>query len=450
MKLYKELVTIIRDENRVSINETILEQHSKGLAYHTPVKPDIVVFPTTTEEIRSILALANLHQIPVTPYGAGSSLEGHFIPVNKGIMINLTRMNKIIDIRPDDFIVKVQPGVTRNQLNQELKKYGLFFPVDPGADASIGGMASTNASGTNSVKYGTMKDQVLGLEVVLANGKIIKTGGMAIKSSAGYNLTSLFVGSEGTLGVFSEVTLRLKGIQEATVAGRALFSSIEEAGKAAETMLKSGISFGKIELVDDRTIKAVNAYKETNYQEVPTLFIEISGSDQSVQHDIAVTQEVAMSEGCTLFEFENDSLARAKLWEARHHVAFAILAANPGKGMLSTDVCVPISELPNAIIETRKITDKFQVDAAIFGHIGDGNYHAVMSIDEDNAGKIEKINEHIVQYALKKGGTCTGEHGVGIGKRKFLSQEHGDAVKVMKTIKASLDPMGILNPGKVF
>ncbi|WP_075982694.1 FAD-binding oxidoreductase [Bacillus massilinigeriensis] len=448
--MYEQILSIIQNEDRVSQNKTVLEQHSKGLTYHLPNQPEIVVFPETKEEVSSILSFANEHKIPITPFGAGSSLEGHIIPVEGGISLNLTLMNKILEVRPEDFLVRVQPGVTRNELNKELKKHGLFFPVDPGADASIGGMSSTNASGTNSVKYGTMKDQVLGLEVVLANGQIIKTGGMAVKSSAGYNLTGLFVGSEGTLGVLTEITLRLQGIPEATFAVRALFPSIDEAGQAATAMLKSGIQLGKIELVDDLTIKAVNAYKDTNYQEVPTLFIEISGSVQTVKNEIELVKEVAMSEGCQLFEFETDSLSRAKLWEARHHVAFAILAGNPGKGMLSTDVCVPISELPNAIIETRRITNQFGIDAAIFGHVGDGNFHAVLPIDQDNKEKVEKINSLIVQYALEKGGTCTGEHGIGLGKREFLRMEHGESLGVMKSIKATLDPQGILNPGKIF
>jgi D-lactate dehydrogenase (cytochrome) len=451
--MYDQLLNIIRDTDRISRNETILEQHSKGMTYHPPQVPELVVYPQSKEEVSQILAYANERGIPVTPFGVGSSLEGHIIPAQGGITINLSIMNKVSEIRPDDFLVKVQPGVTRSQLNKELKKYGLFFPVDPGADATIGGMASTNASGTNSVKFGTMKDQVLGIEVVLADGRVVRTGGMAVKSSAGYNLTSLLVGSEGTLGIFTEITLRLQGIPEVIVAGRALFSSIEEAGSAAAAMLKSGLDLGKIELVDKATIQAVNAYKNTHYQEVPTLFIEMSGSEYTVKKEINLAQEIAMEEGCQLFEFDSDSLARAMLWEARHHVAFAIQAANPGKGLLSTDVCVPISELPNAIKETRKLIELHNVEAAIFGHVGDGNYHAVLSIDahnSENVKKIETINQQIVAYALSKGGTCTGEHGIGIGKKHFLRLEHGETVDLMKEIKRVFDPKGILNPGKIF
>ncbi|SEM11677.1 D-lactate dehydrogenase (cytochrome) [Mesobacillus persicus] len=451
--MYDQLLNIIRDVDRISLNETILEQHSKGMTYHTPQKPELVVYPQTKEEVSQILTYANERCIPVTPFGVGSSLEGHIIPAQGGITVNLSLMNKVVEVRPEDFLVKVQPGVTRSQLNKELKRHGLFFPVDPGADATIGGMASTNASGTNSVKYGTMKDQVLGLEVVLADGRVVRTGGMAVKSSAGYNLTSLLVGSEGTLGIITEITLRLQGIPEIIVASRALFASIEAAGNAAAAMLKSGLDLGKVELVDQATIQAVNAYKNTDYQEVPTLFIEMSGSEQAVKKDMELAQEIAVEEGCQLFESESDSLARAKLWEARHHVAFAIQAANPGKGLLSTDVCVPISELPNAIKETRKLIERHGVEAAIFGHVGDGNYHAVLSIDAndpESVKKIEEINQQIVAYALAKGGTCTGEHGIGLGKKQFLRLEHGEAVDIMKEIKVVFDPKRILNPGKIF
>lgn len=451
--MYDQLLNIIQDADRISRNETILEQHSKGMTYHTPQLPELVVYPLTKEEVSQILTYANERCVPVTPFGVGSSLEGHIIPNRGGITVNLSLMNKVMEVRPEDFLVKVQPGVTRSQLNKELKRHGLFFPVDPGADATIGGMVSTNASGTNSVKYGTMKDQVLGLEVVLADGRVVRTGGMAVKSSAGYNLTSLLVGSEGTLGIITEITLRLQGIPEMIVASRALFSSVEAAGNAAAAMLKSGLDLGKVELVDQATIQAVNAYKNTGYQEVPTLFIEMSGSEHSVKKDMEVAQEIAVEEGCQLFESESDSLARTKLWEARHHVAFAIQAANPGKGMLSTDVCVPISELPNAIKETRKLIELHGVEAAIFGHVGDGNYHAVLSIDAndpESVKKIEEINQQIVAYALEKGGTCTGEHGVGIGKKQFLRLEHGETVDLMKDIKVAFDPKGILNPGKIF
>jgi D-lactate dehydrogenase (cytochrome) len=453
LNLYAELLGIIGDSERVSVNESILEQHSKGMAYHTPNMPDVVVFPASKEEVVEIVRFANLHSIPIVPFGAGSSLEGQIIPVTGGISMNFTRMNQILSVRPDDFIVTVQPGVTKNQLNQALKKYGMFFPTDPGADATIGGMAATNASGTNSVKYGVMRDQVLGLELVLADGSIIRTGGYSYKSSAGYNLTGLFVGSEGTLGVFTEIILKLQGIPEVTSDVKATFPSIEAAGKAATHLLKAGLPIGKIELVDDKTIKAVNAYKGTAYLEEPTLFMEFSGSEPDVESSMAIVQEIVQDEQCISFEFENDSLKRAQLWEARHQAALAVIAANPGKGHMVTDVCVPLSELVNALKHTRETVDKYGIEAVVFGHVGDGNYHAVFSVDtnsEEYMKKVKEAHREIVQFALSKGGTCTGEHGIGIGKKPFLIEEHGDSLQIMKGIKAQLDPNNIFNPGKVF
>jgi len=453
MNLFEKLVDIIHDSSRVTTNQTIIEQHGKGLAYHAPHNPDVVVFIKTREEVSRVVSFANENKIPVVPFGAGSSLEGHIIPIYGGISLDFSLMNEIISVHHDDFIVKVQPGVTRNQLNKELKKYGLFFPVDPGADATIGGMSATNASGTNCVKYGCMRDQVLGLEIVMADGSIVNTGGMAIKSSAGYDLTGLFVGSEGTLGVFTEIILRLQGIPEETVAIKALFPSIEVAGDASSMLLNSGVEVGKIELVDGGTMKAVNSYKQTSFPEQATLFIELSGSPEAVKYDVELTKEVVMSAGCTSFKFETDSIARSKLWEARHHIAFAILAANPGKGLYSTDVCVPISELPGAIVETRKIVEEYGVEAGIFGHVGDGNYHSVVAVDGSDEKQIElmeTIHHRIVSYALEKGGTCTGEHGIGLGKKLFLKEEHGESLELMLSIKRTFDPNNILNPGKIF
>jgi D-lactate dehydrogenase (cytochrome) len=453
MGLYEDLLERIGDRERVTVNETVLEQHSKGISYHAPKKPDVVVFPKTAAEVSAVLSYANERRIPVTPFGAGSSLEGHVIPVKGGITLNLTMMNNIIDIRPDDFLAIVEPGVTRMQLNQALKKHGLFFPVDPGADATIGGMASTNASGTNSVKYGVMRDQVLGLEVVLADGKIVHTGGMAVKSSAGYDLTGLFVGSEGTLGVFTKIIVRLQGIPEATNAIKVSFPTLAEAAQAAASILKAGVSPGKIELVDEQTIQAVNQYKQTDYPAAPTLFIELSGSASSVKDGTELVKELCVAENAVSFEMEEDSVARAKLWEARHHAAFAIQAAYPGKAMLSTDVCVPISKMPKAIAETRKLVDEYGMTAAILGHVGDGNYHTILAFDpadKEEVKRVEEVNARIVRYALSHGGTCTGEHGIGIGKRQFLYEEHRDSVPFMKGIKQLFDPNGIMNPGKIF
>jgi len=453
MNLYDELLDIIADSERVTVNETILDQHSKGEAYHSPHLPDAVVFPKTKDEVSRIMQFASKHSIPVVPYGAGTSLEGHIIPVNGGISLNFSMMNQIVSVRPDDFLVTVQPGVTRIQLNQTLKKHGLFFPIDPGADASIGGMAATNASGTNSVKYGVMRDQVLGLEVVLADGSIVRTGGHSFKSSAGYNLTGLFVGSEGTLGAFTEIILKLQGIPEVTTAIKATFPTIETAGSAASVLLKAGLPIGKIELVDERTIIAVNRYKHTDYREEPTLFLEFSGSEPEVTYSVEMVQEILEDEQCASFEFENDSVKRAQLWEARHHAAFAIQAANPGRVLMFTDVCVPISELASALKHTRELVEEYGIDAAVLGHVGDGNYHSVLPIDpncEEELERVEAVHHAMVSYALSKGGTCTGEHGVGLGKKAFLHEEHGDIIPIMKGIKATLDPKNILNPGKIF
>ncbi|MBX6395638.1 MAG: FAD-binding protein, partial [Alicyclobacillaceae bacterium] len=415
MNLVEALRTFIPDAERVTANDTVLDHHSRDLSYHTPRLPDVVVFPVNKEEVRRVLQFANEHGVPVVPFGAGSSLEGHVIPVRGGISLDLTRMNRIVEIRPEDFLVRVQPGVTRNQLNQALRSYGLFFPVDPGADATLGGMAATNASGTNAVRYGAMRDHVLGLEVVLADGRIIRTGGRSVKSSAGYNLTHLFVGSEGTLGVFTELILRVYGIPECTVAARAVFADVESAGRAAVALIGAGMTVGRVELVDGGTIRAVNRYKGTDYAESPTLFLEFSGGRAAVEHDVRFAEELVRSEGCLTFVHEQDPTAMAKLWEARHHAALALMATAPGKKLMTTDVCVPISELPGALKAARETIEKWGLDGFILGHVGDGNYHAGFAVDPDDPADIERaeeVNRQIVRYALERGGTCTGEHGV--------------------------------------
>ncbi|UOF92454.1 FAD-binding protein [Fodinisporobacter ferrooxydans] len=453
MELAQELLEIITDPSRISTNLTIREQHGQDVSYHLPKLPDVVVYPQDKQEVSKILQFANERAIPVIPFGVGSSLEGHIIPAQGGITIDMTLMNQIIEIRPEDFLVKAQPGVTRNQLNKALQAYGLFFPVDPGADATIGGMAATNASGTNAVRYGVMRDQVKGLEVVLADGTVIHTGGMSMKSSAGYNLTGLFVGSEGTLGVFTEITLKVYGIPETTIAARAVFPDIGTATQAATAIISSGVAIGKVELVDDFTIDAVNQYKGTAYEPLPTLFLEFSGHKASVDEESSLVKEILQSEGCVNIQFEKDSKARAQLWEARHQVAMAILAKAPGKRLMSTDVCVPLSQLPGALVQARQILSSYQLVAGLLGHVGDGNYHASILIDPNDMHEVENAeiaHEEIVRYALGCGGTCTGEHGVGMGKKQYLSEEHGaEAVAVMKLIKGSLDPKRILNPGKI-
>ncbi|HZG80657.1 MAG TPA: FAD-linked oxidase C-terminal domain-containing protein [Brevibacillus sp.] len=452
MSYIEELVGLLGSE-RVTTNPTVLEHHSHDESYHTPRLPEVVVFPQTAEEVSKIMKFANEKRIAVTPFGLGSSLEGHVIPYKGGISMDFSLMNQVLEVRPQDFLVRVQPGVTRMQLNKELKKHGLFFSVDPGADATVGGMAATNASGTTSVRYGVMRDNVRDLEVVLADGRIIRTGSMTAKSSSGYHLTGLFVGSEGTLGAFTELTLRVYGIPEATMAARASFPTVQDAVNTVVDILSAGIPVARIELVDERSIRQVNLFKETDYPESPTLFIEFHGSEQSLQHDIEFAQGIAGEHGCTQFLFETDSKARAQLWDARHNMAYAFVHKSPGKKMMVTDVCVPFSELAGAIVDAREAIDRSGLDGAILGHVGDGNYHVILMIDlndKDEVARADKLNAHLVEYALQRGGTCTGEHGVGIGKMKYQRREHGAALDVMQSFKQVLDPNGILNPGKIF
>jgi D-lactate dehydrogenase (cytochrome) len=453
MDLLAGLGTILPEDRVVSGGDD-LERHGGGVfTYHAPVHPDAVVYPESRDEIVGVLRFANEHLIPIVPFGKGSSLEAHTLPVHGGISLDLGRMDRILEVRPDEFIARVHPGLTHGALNAALAEHGLLFPVDPGWDASLGGMAGTNASGTNAVKYGVMRDQVLGAEAVLADGTVMRTGGMAMKSSAGYDLTGLFVGSEGTLGVLTELILRLYPLPGWTVAARAVFPDIEAAGRAAVAMIRTGMRIGRVELVDARTIDAVNTYKGTDYAAAPTLFLEFSGSKASVESDVEVARKTSASEGCSSFEFEADEEAREKLWEARHDAALAISDLYPGMGMMATDVCVPISDLPGALRHARDIIESRGLDGAILGHVGDGNYHAVFPVDtgdEADQERAEAVNEEIVDYALERGGTCTGEHGIGLGKTEHLQKEHGDSLPFMREIKRIADPNGIMNPGKVF
>ncbi|WP_035322752.1 FAD-binding oxidoreductase [Peribacillus kribbensis] len=438
---------------QITANPTVLEQHSKDESYHTPHLPDVVVFPKSAEEVSRIMKFANEKNIPVTPFGMGTSLEGHVIPYQGGISLDFQLMNEVLEVRPTDFLVRVQPGVTRSQLNKALKKHGLFFTVDPGADATLGGMAATNASGTTSVRYGIMRDQVRDLEVVLADGRIIHTGNMTAKSSSGYHISSLFVGSEGTLGVFTELTLRVYGLPEVITAARAVFSSVEDAVTTVVSTLSAGIPIARMELVDARSIKQVNAYNNTTYPEKPTLFIEFHGSEGGLSYDIEFTQNIALENGCQEFLFETDSKARSQLWDVRHSLAYAFVHKSPGKKMMVTDVCVPISELVGAIVDARNHIDGSELDAGIVGHVGDGNYHVILMIDlndPEEVSKAKEFNAHLVEYALSRGGSCTGEHGVGVGKAHYQRREHGEALDIMMAIKDVLDPKGILNPGKIF
>ncbi|MER2119154.1 MAG: FAD-linked oxidase C-terminal domain-containing protein [Solibacillus sp.] len=450
---YIEKLQQLLSHEQVTTNEVLRTQHGKDESYHEPHLPDVVVFPKTAEEVSIIVALANEQRIPVVPFGLGTSLEGHVIPYQGGISLDLSLMNAVLEVRPDDFLVKVQPGVTRSQLNKELKKYGLFFSVDPGADATLGGMAATNASGTTSVRYGIMRDQVRDLEVVLANGDVIHTGGLAAKSSSGYHLNGLMVGSEGTLGVITELTLRVYGIPEKIVAGRATFVTVQQAVDAVVSLKQAGIPMARIELVDKRSIEQVNFASGTTFAETPTLFLEFHGNEAGLQSDIVFASELLNDNGCIELAFEQDERARNQLWELRHNLAYTYIHSAPGKRLMSTDVVVPINSLPDAIQNSRDKIESMQIDAGIVGHVGDGNYHILLMVDiasKEEIARARELNEHVVEYALSLGGTCTGEHGVGVGKAKYQQQEHGLAYNLMKEIKRVLDPNNIMNPGKIF
>lgn len=438
---------------QISINETIKELHGKDESYHKMELPDIVVFPETTQQVSGIMKVSQQYKVPVVPFGLGSSLEGHVIPQSGGITVDFSLMNKVLDVDAEDFLVTVQPGVTRTQLNKELKKHGLFFTVDPGADATLGGMAATNASGTTSVKYGVMRDQVRDLEVVMADGTVIHTGNKAAKSSSGLHLNGLFVGSEGTLGCFTEMTLKVYGIPEFITAARASFASVKDAVEAVVSILQAGIPIARVELVDEQSMKQVNLYNETAYLEKPTLFLEFHGNEAGLQQDVEFMEEIVQGHACEEIAFETDTAARNLLWEARHTLAYAYIHGYPGKKLMVTDVCLPISQLAGGIHAAQEALRAEGLEGGILGHVGDGNYHALLMIDVENPeemAKAEAFNRAIVEYALSKGGSCTGEHGVGIGKAKYQQLEHGNAYSVMQALKKTLDPQNLLNPGKLF
>jgi D-lactate dehydrogenase (cytochrome) len=452
VELVGALRALLADPERVSVAPDVLADHGHDLTYHPARAPDVVVFPADPEEVQRIVRLANAERVPVVAFGKGTSVEGHVIPVAGGIVLDLSLLDRVLEVRPADFAVRVQAGVTRLALEETLRGEGVFFPVDPGADASIGGMVATNASGTNALRYGVMGDNVLGLEVVLADGSLVRTGGLAPKSSAGYDLTRLFVGSEGTLGIVTEAVLRLHPVPELVVAARAVFADVDAAVRTATRLIQTGASVARLELVDELTLRAVNAYEGSSYAEAPTLFLEFGGSETSVRHDSARAEAIATAEGAESFEAEADEESRARLWDARHHAALAVMATAPEKRLLSTDVCVPISCLPQAVREARRIAEANGVEGAVLGHVGDGNYHTLFMVDPDDPDEVaraRRITADIVHSALALGGTCTGEHGIGLGKIGHLVEEHGDGIAVMQAVKRTLDPNGILNPGKV-
>lgn len=438
--------------DRFSTATPLRDQHGRDESYHPASPPDAVVFPQTTEEVAEIMAYCHAGGIPVVPFGAGTSLEGHVIALKGGICIDMSRMNHIIAVNQEDLDCTVEAGVTRHQLNARLRDTGLFFPIDPGPDATIGGMASTRASGTNAVRYGTMRESVLSLKVVMADGRIIRTARRARKSSAGYDLTRIFVGAEGTLGVITEVTLRLHGIPETISAAVCTFPNIAMAVETASTIMQLGIAIARMELLDTAQIQAVNRYSKTAYSEADTLFFEFHGSPNGVKEQIELVRQIAVEHGGTEFKWAETPEERNHLWHARHNAFYATMALRPGARGWTSDVCVPISRLPNCISLTQQLLIKSSIPATIVGHVGDGNFHVIFAIDPSSAAEaaeVAALNERIVELALQFDGTCTGEHGVGIGKKKYLHAEHGDAVAVMAAIKAALDPVGILNPQKI-
>lgn len=451
MDLLADLQAILR-AGQVTANETMREHHSRDESYHAPVLPDVVVFAESTEDVVQVLRYAHEHDVPVTPFAVGSSLEGHTIPVQAGISLDLMRMNRILEVRPDDFLVRVQPGVTKDQLNAALARHGLFFTVDPGADASMGGMAATNASGTTTVRYGVMRDQVRALEVVLADGTVMHTGTLAAKSSSGYHLTGLLVGSEGTLGVFTELWLRVYGLPEKVMAARAAFPDVDACVRASTAIMGAGVPVARMELADPHILRGVNRFKGTSFPEVPTLFLEFHGSSSSLTQDVETARALLEDEGCVAYEMVATEDERRRLWDARHVAATAFTAQFAGKRHLATDVCVPLSRLAEAVAHARQWIDASDIDGGIVGHVGDGNFHAILAVDPDNASEVAeayRIHERMVEHALALGGTCTGEHGVGLGKRKFQVAEHSDSLAMMRQIKCVFDPKGILNPGKL-
>jgi len=448
--LFTELERLLGE--RFTVKQAVREQHGRDESHFPPTPPDAVAYPESTEEVSAVVSACARHGVPVIPFGTGTAVEGHVLAVQGGVCIDLSGMNRIVEVNAEDLDATVQAGVTRKQLNEHLRDTGLFFPIDPGADASLGGMAATRASGTNAVRYGTMRDNVLALTVVLADGRVIRTARRARKSSAGYDLTRLFVGSEGTLGVITEVTLRLHGIPEAISAAVCPFPTIGDAVDTVIETIQAGVPVARIELLDERQMEAVNRYSKLDYPLAPTLFFEFHGTEAGVAEQAETVQMLAAEHGGSEFQWATRTEDRSRLWQARHDAYFAALALRPGCRAWSTDVCVPISRLAECITETKQDIGKLPLPVTLVGHVGDGNFHLIILIDPDNPDELAEakaFNDRLVARALDLGGTCTGEHGIGIGKLDSLVAEHGEAVAVMRSIKQALDPGNLMNPGKV-
>jgi D-lactate dehydrogenase (cytochrome) len=438
---------------RVSTSGAVREHHGKDESYFPYAPPDAVAFPKSTEEVRDIVNICRRHRVPMIPYGVGTSLEGHILAVNGGVTIDLSQMNQVLAVHEQDLDAVVQAGVTRKQLNEYIKHTGLFFPIDPGADATIGGMSATRASGTNAVRYGTMRENVLSMKVVLADGRILQTASRAKKSAAGYDLTRLFVGSEGTLGIITEVTVRLYAVQEAMSAAVCAFDSVDGCTQTVIQTIQAGIPVARSEILCDKTMDAINNYKKTSYRVAPTLFFEVHGSKASVAEQAETVQAIAKENGGRDFVWATKPEERTQLWDARHHAYFAGLQLRPGCRAVSTDVCVPISRLAECVHETMQDVKDYIAPVPLLGHVGDGNFHLMFLVDPGKPEETElakQFNKRLVERALRMEGTCTGEHGVGMGKQASLLAELGeDALDVMRDIKKVFDPDNLMNPGKV-
>jgi D-lactate dehydrogenase (cytochrome) len=449
--LVGDLKSLLSD--RVSVAAAVREHHSHGESYHQSYPPDVVVFPQSVEDVAGVVKICVRHGAPIVPFGAGTSLEGHVAALHGGVSIDMTRMNRIVRVSTEDLDVTVQAGVTHRQLNAHLRKHGLAFFVDPGADCTIGGMTATRASGTAAVRYGTMRDAVLGLGVVLADGRVIQTGTRARKSASGYDLTRLFVGSEGTLGVITEITLRLHGLHEAVSAAVCPFATVEGAVATVVTTIQFGIPVARIELLDEVQMDAVNRYSKLDYVVAPTLFFEFHAvSERAVVEQAEMVKEIAAEHGGGEFRWAVREEERARLWRARHDAYYASLALRPGSKAWTSDVCVPISALAECIIETKADYKGASMPVTLVGHVGDGNFHLIYILDPENEQELaeaHRLNERMVRRALALGGTCTGEHGVGLGKLEYLAAEHGASLEVMRTLKQALDPRNLMNPGKL-
>jgi len=438
---------------RLSMSNSVREQHGRDESFHASAPPEAVAFVENNEEVAEIVRICVQHQKPIIPFGTGTSLEGHVAALHGGVCLDVSGMNKVLKVNENDLDCRVQAGVTRKELNQHLRNSGLFFPIDPGADASLGGMTATRASGTNAVRYGTMRENVLGLTVVTADGCIIRTGTRARKSSAGYDLTRLFVGSEGTLGIITEIQLRLYGVPEAISAAVCSFETMEGAVNTTISTIQMGIPVARIELLDEVQVDAINRYSDFDYALKPTLFFEFHGTEAWVKEQAEMVKEISTEEGGSDFQWSTQEQEKQKLWEARHNAYYAGLALRPGSKGWATDVCVPISRLTDCILETRSDIEESKLTVPLVGHVGDGNFHLLFLIDPENEEEelklYQPLNDRLVERALRMGGTCTGEHGIGSGKIKYMEAEHGDSLKLMHQIKQAFDPDNLMNPGKM-